>query len=116
MKVDRTLMFKTLILAVCSMIVANCFLNTNSKESMENIEGLVLDQNNNPVPDATISFLKASSAVQDIAILTDEEGRFFIDDLKPGRYMIRVFYGDEQFTDYTFNIPLEKRILLIRTE
>lgn len=80
---------------------------------METIEGLVVNSLNQPIPDATISFVQASSPVQDIAILTDDEGRFYLDNLPPGRYRIRVFYGSEQFTDYTFSVPVDN-ILLIR--
>lgn len=81
---------------------------------METIQGLILDQMGNPIPDATISMVQATAPVNDIGIMTNDQGRFFIDDLHPGRYTIRIFHGAGKVSDFTFSIPLADPVLIIK--
>ncbi|MEL6142666.1 MAG: carboxypeptidase-like regulatory domain-containing protein [Bacteroidota bacterium] len=81
---------------------------------MQDIEGIVINQQNQPVVDATISIIRATAPVADIGIMTNDDGRFFIDDLQNGHYTVRVFYGNDQTRDYDFMVPLDNEIMVIR--
>lgn len=58
------------------------------------IAGRVLDPSGAPVSGASVAVSGGRGAVNDIAALTDAEGRFRLGNLPPGRYSVAVFGND----------------------
>jgi hypothetical protein len=58
------------------------------------IAGRVLDPSGAPVSGASVAVSGGTGAVNDIAALTDAEGRFRLGNLPPGRYNVAVFGND----------------------
>ena len=72
----------------------------------QTIEGRITDRHGRPVADATLSIVRATAPVPDIAMMTDRRGRFYLDHLAPGRYRLRVSVGDGgQGRTVDFTVP-----------
>ncbi len=56
--------------------------------SKAKIVGRILGQNGHPLADAAV-MIAAGPAHNDIASLTDDEGRYVIDGLEPGSYAVK---------------------------
>ena len=55
---------------------------------MSTIAGRVLDADGNPVPGASVAVSSGPGPVNDIAVVTDVEGRFRLGNLGPGRFAL----------------------------
>ncbi|CAH0998835.1 hypothetical protein LEM8419_00150 [Neolewinella maritima] len=80
---------------------------------MQTINGKLVDQYGAPVADATLSIVRASAPVPDIAMLSDHAGRFYLDDFPNGSYRLQVTVdGISEAVDFT--VPRPTASLTIR--
>jgi protocatechuate 3,4-dioxygenase beta subunit len=52
-------------------------------------EGVVVDQNQLPLPEVTVVVLQGPGEYPDIAAITNEKGEFSFSELTPGEYQIK---------------------------
>lgn len=71
------------------------------------ISGEVKDDKNNPVAEARISFIDGPVPLQDIATVSDDNGRFILSAPVPGEYTIEVV--SEGFISKNFRFATEAR-------
>ncbi len=59
----------------------------------ERLEGRVIDEAGRPVEGALVAVIEASAPVPEIALVTDEDGRFALG-VRPGRYRLQATTRD----------------------
>ncbi len=62
------------------------------------LHGRLLDPSGQPLPEISVTILESPATVPDLAAITSASGEFFLDELSPGRYLLR-FYGTSGFVD-----------------
>ena len=65
-------------------------LNGNSSFSRDSIKGRVISNEHLPIKDATVMITGNSPPHNDIALLTDSDGFYQLDELDPGLYSILI--------------------------
>lgn len=65
------------------LTVGSLFVQANTV-----IKGRILDENNQPIPYATATIIDPETNQIVEGDMTDENGRFFIENIKPGKYIL----------------------------
>jgi len=75
----------------------------------ESVTGVVVDRSKNPVPNARVSIAHTEFGRQP-TILTDQQGRFSQQILRPGEYYVEVYWGIELVFRKKYKIEGNKNI------
>src|ERR1700735_3332573 len=91
-----------------------CLLSLVGKAQTQTgkISGTVIDENKKPVESATISVLKAADSALVKSIVSDKDGKFVINDVNYGKYIVSVSSVDhEKFFSKSIEISSSQRFI-----
>jgi len=82
--------------------------------SLTELTGHVVDINGDPVPEAIIAFVESSVPMPELALLADEDGRFWLQ-LPSGRFVMQAHGSGGKMGKISFEIepPKTKEITII---
>src|SRR5688572_28786454 len=99
--------------AACTWIAMMTVCLTMSGFSQSRIEGEVKRNDGAPVPFANILLINTSDSTLAKGVITNAEGKFIMDDIKPGKfYIVGTMVGYKKTTLDPFEIAEEKYINL----
>lgn len=95
-------------LLLCLLLLLT-LLKQNAQAQEKNLQGTVKDENSGSLPGCTVSLLNAKDSSLVSATSTDEMGKFALNNLQAGEYILRVsFLG---FKTYYSNIAANSWIV-----
>lgn len=101
---------------ICLSILISCVSIHDTSPSSEapmikqsgSISGVVLGTGNQPLPDVAVMLVDAPGTFQDVAALTDSQGKFSFLDLRPGNYRLKATTDTLGFREVTLIVEGDK--------